>query len=122
MTLTELITYTDVQNTTCNGLPKHNKEEAVVTAYIQKLNTFPSQYRFQIFEGPDIINNRMDVYVSTDFTEVFDKISKGLSKSNLNDFVPIKVRGTITSKPLPMNGKCKMSVFLTISSPDYIKF
>jgi hypothetical protein len=122
MTLSELATYTDQPNTTCKGQLKHNGEEAVISAYIQKLNTFPKENRFQIFESADIGSSRMDVKVSSNSIEVFDKISQQLSKLGLNDFVPIKVKGIITSQPLPLNGKCKMGEFLTISSPDYIKF
>lgn len=121
-TLTELVTYTDQQSTTCKGKLKHEGEETVIAAYIQKLNSFPNESRFQIFESADIGSNRMDVKVNGNSKEVFDKILQQLSKLDLNDFVQIKVRGVITSQPLPMNGKCRMGEFLTISGPDYIKF
>jgi len=73
MTLSELATYTDQPNTTCKGQLKHNGEEAVISAYIQKLNTFPKENRFQIFESADIGSSRMDVKVSSNSIEVFDK-------------------------------------------------
>ena len=122
MSLSELKTYTDQPNTTCKGQLKHDGEEAVISAYIQKLNTFPKENRFQIFESADISSSRMDVKVSSNSVAVFDKISQQLSKLGLNDLVQIKVKGIITSQPLPLNGKCKMGEFLTISGPDYIKF
>lgn len=120
--ISELITYTDMHNTDCKAKLKHDGEETVVTAYIQKLNTFPKENRFQIFEGADIGSDRIDVNVSGNSKEVFDKISQQLSKLGENDFVQIKVKGIITGKALAMNGKCRMGVLLAISSPDYIKF
>ncbi|MGD0711706.1 MAG: hypothetical protein ABR968_11085 [Bacteroidales bacterium] len=122
MSISELITFTDQHNTDCKSKLRHDGEEAVIVAYIQKLNTFPKENRFQIFESTDIGSSRIDVNVSDKSMEVFTKISQQLGKLGENDFVQIKVKGVITGKALAMNGNCRMGVLLTISSPDYIKF
>jgi hypothetical protein len=120
--ISELFTYTDMHNTDCKSKLKHDGEQIVIVAYIQKLNTFATENRFQIFENADIGSDRIDVDVSENSKEVFDKISQQLSKLDVNSFVRITVKGVIMGKALAMNGTCRMGVFLTISSPDYIKF
>ncbi len=120
--ISELITFTDQKNTDCKAKLKHEGEEVVVAAYIQKLNTFPKENRFQIFENADIGSVRIDVNVNGSSKEVFDKISQQLSKLSENDFAKILVKGFINGKALYMNGSCRMGEFLTISGPDYIKF
>jgi hypothetical protein len=122
MSISKIITYTEMENTDCSAKLKHVGEEAVLEAYIQKMNTFANENRFQVFESADIGSNRMDVNVNGNSKDVFDKISQNLNKAGDYDFTRIKVKGVITGKALYMNGKCKMGLLLSISSPDNIKF
>ena len=122
MSVSKFFTYSEMDNTDCTAKLKHDGEEEVVEAYIQKMNTFANENRFQLFESTDIASKRMDVNVTGNSKEVFDKISQNLSKAGDYGFVKIKVKGVITGKALYLNGKCKMAALLAISSPDNIKF
>jgi hypothetical protein len=120
MTVTDVYNYSDQKNTPCTGTLKHEGEEVVLKGYIQKLNTFPSDNRFHIFENTGIAGQRLEVHVINNSKEIFNVIFQKLSKLNDEDFVSITVCGTISGQALPMNGTCKMGTFINLSNPDYI--
>ena len=119
--VSEVFKYTEQANTPCTGKLKHDGEQIAIKGYIQKLNTFPGENRFHMFESADITSSRIEIHVTDNSTEIFKKISDKLGKLKEDEYISITIRGTITGQALPMNGICKMGTFINLSSTDYIR-
>ena len=94
----------------------------VLTGFIQKLNTFPNENRFQIFDKADITGSRIDVNVIDNSKEIFKLISDKLNNLKDEDYKAITIYGTLQGKALHMNGTCKMGTFINLSKKENINF
>ena len=122
MSVTEVFKYSDQANIPCTAKIKHDSEQVVLTGFIQKLNTFPNENRFQIFDKADITGSRIDVNVIDNSKEIFKLISDKLNNLKDEDYKAITIYGTLQGKALHMNGTCKMGTFINLSKKENINF
>lgn len=126
ISISDLYSYTDVNNTPCDGKLKHQGEIIKIHGYISKHNTFPNENRFHVYETSMEKGPRIVILVVKNSNKIFNEISKhipNLSNPSIEEeYVKTSIRGKIIGKSLPANGCCTMGVFLEINNACDIRF
>ena len=129
-TITQLVDYTNCNNTSCNAQLAHEGEQVSLIGYIDWVSLDPKSNRFQLFEESNYSSSRMDINVVKDSANIFDELYSGLNtlRNPHSDFLRISVRGNISGADIHIGGienynaKCAKLVYLVIDKKNDIRF
>jgi hypothetical protein len=121
LSIEQFYAYCNTVENAC-GIPlNHEGEYVTVIGYIQALNTFEEENRFQLFQSPSISSARVEIHVTENKNSIFKEIDKHIDNENMENFTRFKVTGKIIGIDLPTNGNCNRSPFLELNSTWDIK-
>jgi len=120
LSVNKVYLYTNQANTNCTEKLTHEEDEVVIHGFIHKLNTFQESNRFHVFDSANIDSRRIEIFVTGDSIQIFQKIQKKLKGLNEQDFKKIVVKGVITGKELYTNNKCIRGTFINLSHSENV--